>query len=126
MGDRRDTARDRRSFIIGTGAALLAIQCLPSLAHTSEGLPLGGAAGSLIIRSGSGFVPHTHDLLIPYAILRTPPSQGVKLVSTSSFLHTHEVALTQAQLIAVSRGGTVAVPGGSHTFVIALARAIRH
>lgn len=119
---------DRRTFIIGAGIALLAMQCLPATAQNSSSAPRAGeeGAGNLIIRSGLGFVPHTHDLLIPFAFLRTPPPRGVKLVSTTSFLHTHDVTLTQAQLVAVSRGETVTATGGSHSFVIVLARAMKY
>ena len=35
--------------------------------------------------------------------------------------HTHDVVLTQEQLILVNQGGTVTAKGGSHLFVIALA-----
>jgi hypothetical protein len=40
-----------------------------------------------------------------------------------SLFHTHDVVLSQEQLIAVNQGGTVTAFGGSHTFVIALGNA---
>jgi hypothetical protein len=40
-----------------------------------------------------------------------------------SLFHTHNVVLSQEQLIAVNHGGTVTALGGSHTFVIALGNA---
>jgi hypothetical protein len=43
-----------------------------------------------------------------------------------SLFHTHDVALSQEQLIAVSHGGTVTAFGGSHTFVIALGNAVHN
>ena len=104
----------------GAGVAILTVQCLPLLACASGDSPIDGnaAAENLIVHSGPGKVPHTHDLLIPYAVLNAPPPQGVKLESTRALFHTHDVVLTQEQLIVVSQGGTVSAIGGSHLFVI--------
>ena len=117
---------NRRGLIKGVGVALLTVQLLPSIAHASEGPPddSNDSAETLIIRSGPGFVPHTHDLWIPYAILRTPPPQGVTLISTKARDHTHEVVLSHDQLATVNGGGRVSAMGGSHTFVIAMALAV--
>jgi len=120
MSDGSEIGTDRRRLIKGAGVALLTAQCLPSISQAS-GHSRCAAAENLIIRSGPGFVPHTHDLLIPYAVLNAPPRQGVKLESTRALFHTHEVVLTQEQLIVVNRGGTVTASGGSHSFVIASA-----
>ena len=64
-------ALDRRTFIKGVGFAVLTVQCLPLIAHASGNSPSDGneAADNLIIQSSSGFVPHVHDLLVPYAVL---------------------------------------------------------
>jgi hypothetical protein len=117
---------DRRGLIKGVGVALLTVQLLPSIAYASEGPPddSNDFDENLIIRSGPGFVPHTHDLWIPYVILRTPPPQGVTLISTKARDHTHEVVLSHDQLATVNQGGTVSAKGGSHTFVIAMALAV--
>jgi hypothetical protein len=114
---------DRRRFIEGVGCAVLTAQLLPLIAHASGDSPSDGneAADNLIIHSGPGFIPHVHDLLIPYAVLDAPPLQGVKLESTRALFHTHELVLTQEQLIVVKQGGTVTEKGGSHLFVIVLA-----
>ena len=114
---------DRREFIKGVGVAVLTVQCLPLIACAPGNSPSGGneAADNLIIHSAPGFIPHAHDLLIPYAVLNAPPLKGVKLESTRALFHTHEFVLTQEQLIIVSQGGTVTERGGSHLFVIALA-----
>ena len=114
---------DRRKFIKGFGVAVLTVQFLPLIAHASGNSPSDGneAVDNLIIHSGPGFIPHAHDLLIPYAVLNAPPLQGVRLESTRALFHTHEFVLTQEQLIAVNQGGTVTQIGGSHLFVIALA-----
>jgi hypothetical protein len=75
MRDHSEIRTDRRGFIKGVGGAFLTVQSLSSMAHASGSSP---SAASLTIRSGSGFVPHTHDLLIPYAVLHAPPSRGVR------------------------------------------------
>jgi len=114
---------DRRRFIEGVGVAVLTVQLLPLIAHASEHSPSDGneAADNLIIHSGPGFIPHVHDLLIPRAVLDAPPLQGVTLETTKALFHTHDVVLTQEQLITVKQGGTVTAKGGSHLFVIELA-----
>jgi len=114
---------DRRQFVKGVGVAVLAAQCLPLIAYASENSRSddGDSADNLIIRSGPGLVSHVHDLLIPYAVLRMPPLQGVELETTRALLHRHRIALTRDQLITVDQGGTVTQKASSHIFVIALA-----
>lgn len=121
------TGHSRRGMVIAlaagvipaAGGALLAAQ------WTEDASARAGGGEGLAIRSGPGFVPHAHDLLITFALLRAPPGHGVVLTTTHAMFHTHDVALTQAQLRLVALGGTVTTTGGSHTFVIALARAMR-
>jgi hypothetical protein len=112
---------DRRTFIEGVGVAVLTVQFLPLIAHASGNSPSDGSevADNLIIHSGPGFIPHAHDLLIPWAVLTAPPLEGAKLESTRALFHTHEVVLTQEELVLVNQGGTVTKVGGSHLFVIA-------
>lgn len=125
MSDHSENGMDRRRFINGVGVAILTAQVLPWIAHASASPSDGNtAAENLIIHSGPGFVPHTHDLLVPYALLKAPPREGVKLESTMSLFHTHDVVLSHEQLIAVNHGETVTAIGGSHTFVIALGNAV--
>jgi len=126
MRNPHEIGTGRRGFIKKAGLVLLTVQLLPSIARAAEGSPGADAdpAHNLIIRSGQGFVPHTHDLWIPYAVLKAPPAEGVKLTSTMARGHTHEVALSHDELAAVNQGGTVSVKGGSHTFVIAIAQAV--
>ena len=106
--------KDRREFLKGVGIAVLTVQCLPLLAEVSD--------DNLIIESGPGLFRHVHDLLIPFAVLNAPPSQGIKLTSTEAMFHQHNIALTQKELITVKQGGTVTQKASSHLFVIALAR----
>lgn len=126
MSNAHKVGTDRRGFIKEVGVALLTAQLLPSIAQAAEESAGDSkdSAENLIIHSGPGFVPHTHDLLIPYAAIKAPPRQGLNLMSTKALGHTHEVVLSQEQLNAVNKGGTVAVMGGSHTFVIALTHPI--
>jgi hypothetical protein len=123
VGPEMNQGMDRRRFIEAVGVAVLTVQFLPLIAHASGKSPSDGneAADNLIIHSGPGFIPHTHDLLIPYAVLNAPPLQGVKLETTKALFHRHILVLTQEQLIIVNQGGTVTGKGGSHLFVIALA-----
>ena len=116
-------ALDRRKFMKGVGFAVLTVQCLPLIAHASGNSPSDSteAADHLIIHSSSGFVPHVHDLLIPYAVLKAPPLQGVELKTTQALFHAHKVRLTQKELITVNQGETVTQKASSHLFVIALA-----
>jgi len=106
--------KDRREFLKGVGLAVLTVQCLPLMAETS--------GDDLVIESGPGLFRHVHDLLIPYAVLNAPPPQGIKLTSTESMFHQHNIALTQKELVMVKQGGTVTQKASSHLFVIALAR----
>jgi hypothetical protein len=121
-------ASDRRTFLKGVGIAVLTVQCLPLTAHASENPPSDGkeAADNLIIQSGPGLLHHVHDLLIPYAVLKTPPLQGVELTTTQALFHQHNIMLTQKQLIIVNKGGTVTQKASSHLFVIALAKRQDH
>jgi hypothetical protein len=115
-------AWDRREFIKEIGVAIVTVQCLPLIAHAARNSPSDGeeTADDLIIHSGPGLMSHMHDLLIPYAVLNTPPPQGIELETTRALLHRHEIVLTQEQLILVNQGGTVTQKASSHVFVIAL------
>ena len=115
---------DRRKFVTGVGMAVLTVQCLPLMAHASKNAPTDGKerADDLIIHSGPGLFRHVHDLRIPYAVLNAPPPQGIKLTTTESLYHQHNIALTQNELVIVKQGGTVTQKASSHVFVIALAK----
>jgi hypothetical protein len=115
---------DRREFVRGVGMAVLTVQCLPLTAHASASPPTDGEerADDLIIQSGPGLFRHVHDLQIPYAVLNAPPPQGIKLTTTESLYHQHNLALTQNELAIVKQGGTVTQKASSHLFVIALAK----
>jgi hypothetical protein len=114
---------ERREFVKGIGFAVLTVQCLPLMAHASRNPPTDGKerADDLIVQSGPGLFRHVHDLRIPYAVLNAPPPQGIKLTTTESLYHQHNIALTQNELAIVKQGGTVTQKASSHLFVIALA-----
>jgi hypothetical protein len=102
---------------------VLAVQLLPMIAQAAANSPddSNDPAKDLVIHSGPGLLGHVHDLLVPYAVLRMPPAEGVELTSTKAFLHTHNIRLTQADLEAITDGGTVSKKSSSHIFLIALA-----
>ena len=118
-GDDEAIALDRRRFVQRVGIAVLTVQCLPLTAQAAGHPP---DDENLVIQSGPGAFGHVHDLLIPRAMLTTPPAQGVKLTSTTAFLHQHDITLTQKELTLVNQGGTVTRKASSHLFVIAWAR----
>jgi hypothetical protein len=115
-------ALDRRKFFKGVGIAVLTVQILPLITCASGNSPSGGSesADNLIVHSGPGFMSHVHDLLVPYAVLKAPPLQGVALRTSEAMLHTHNVGLTKEQLMIVNQGGTVTKKASSHLFVIKL------
>jgi hypothetical protein len=94
------------------------------IAHASADSSNDGedAADGLVVHSSSGFVPHVHDLLIPYTVLTAPPLQGVELKTTQALFHAHKVVLTREELSNVNQGGTVTKKASSHLFVIALGK----
>ena len=112
---------DRRTFLQGMGIAVLAAHSLTLIGCESGDPPIDDRK-NLILHSSPGKFDHVHDLLIPYALLETPPSEGVKLLTTKSVFHRHEIALTADELATVNRGGTVTQKASSHIFIIALKR----
>jgi len=121
--DNRDQAAalDRRRLVRDVGLAVLAVQVLPLVARAAAPCHGAKAPDNLIVHSTPGLLSHTHDLAIPSPVLSNPPRQGVSLTSTKALFHTHDIALTQNQLMAISHGGTVTVRRSSHLFVIAMA-----
>jgi len=116
-------AADRRQFVRGVGVAVLSVQMLPVIVRAAAKSPGDGTdpAKNLIIHSGPGLLGHVHDLLVPYAVLKTPPPEGVELTSTKAFLHTHNIKLSQEDLETITHRGTVTKKSSSHIFLIALA-----
>ena len=114
---------DRRRFLTGVGIAVLTVQSFPLMAHASGNSSIDQeTADNLIIHSGPGLISHVHDLLIPYAVFKAPPLQGIELKTTEALFHRHTVALTREQLVVVGRGGIVTKKASSHVFAIALAK----
>jgi hypothetical protein len=115
---------DRRQFLNQLGIAVLTVKCLSANALDSGDWHQAstGAPDDLLIHSSPGAFSHEHDLLIPMAVIKTPPRQGVQLISSKALLHRHPISLTQKELTTVSQGGTVVQKASSHVFVIALAK----
>lgn len=115
---------DRRTFIKGLGFAVLTVQSIALIGCAPGDPPLDEKMrdDNLVLQSSPGKFDHTHELVIPYALLRTPPGKGVKLLSSKAFFHQHEIVLTQEDLATVNQGGTVTRKASSHLFVIALAK----
>jgi len=113
----------RRRFLVLLGYAALSVQILPLTGDASAAQT--APADSLAVTSSRNsklgrWAYHSHILYVPLQLFRVPPQQGVTLSTTWAFLHFHDVALTQAQLVTIARGGTVRVSGGTHTFSIEL------
>jgi hypothetical protein len=115
----------RRQFLKLLGYTALSVQILPLTggALAVETAPADSLAVTSSRNSKLGrWAYHSHTLYVPLQLFRAPPQQGVTLSTTWTFFHSHEVALTQAQLVTVARGGTVQVKDsfGAHTFSIEL------
>ena len=114
----------RRRFLELAGYTVLAVQILPWIgACAVEKAPMDSLAVTSSRNSKLGqWVAHTHFLYVPLRLFSAPPAEGVTLSTTSTYLHSHQVALTRDQLTAVARGGTVQVGdlSGAHTYTIAL------
>src|SRR5262245_13316599 len=93
-------AMERRRFLKGLGLAVLTVQSFPLIADAAGMSLLDEQSPSdLVIHSGPGLISHVHNLVIPYAFLKSPPPKGVELLTTQALLHRHAVALTREQLI---------------------------
>ena len=115
----------RRRFLKLLGYSALSVQILPLAGCTSalEAPPADSLAVTSSRNSKVGrWADHSHLLYVPRRLFSAPPREGVTLSTTRTFLHTHQVALTQTQLVSVARGGTVRVKdsGGTHAFSIEL------
>ena len=115
----------RRRFLELLGYAALSVQIVPLTGDASAAQT--APADSLAVTSSRNsklgrWAYHSHILYVPLQLFRAPPQQGVTLSTTWTFLHFHRVALTQAQLVTVARGGTVQVKDSieAHTFSIEL------
>lgn len=115
---------DRRRFVKRVGMAVLTVHCLPLSGCSADqsSAEIADVVESLKVLSTPGKFGHVHDLVIPLALLSTPPAQGVALTTSKAFLHQHHVTLTQDELTRVHGGGTVTQKASSHRFVIALAK----
>src|SRR5262245_19566699 len=116
-------ASRRRQFLKLLGYTTVMVQILPLTAGCSgeETAPADSLAVISSRNSNVGrWAYHSHVLYVPLRLFRAPPREGVTLSTTWAFLHFHQVALTQDQLVTVAGGGAVRVEAGAHTFSIQL------
>ena len=117
---------DRRKFLIGLGIALIAGPAAISLkgcGGSSSSDNTAAPANSFSVTSNPDNTGHTHNVVILFADLTTPPSGGKTYTSTISGGHVHQITLTQQQLTDINNGGTDSVTstidgGHSHEWTI--------
>lgn len=100
----------RRQFLELLGYTALAVQLLPmaGCAMADETAPADSLAVTSSRTSKLGeWVAHTHFLYVPLKLFTAPPPEGVVLSTTRTYLHSHQVVLSEEQLATVGRGGTV-------------------
>lgn len=79
--------------------------------------------GANIVYTSSQTNAHSHSFNVPATALASPPPAGISGATTSAQLHQHQVAFTQAQLMAANSGQVVKVEttnvaGHTHTFTL--------
>jgi hypothetical protein len=115
-------ARDRRKLVKGAGFLVLSVLSRPLLGGGPMHAPTDQALGDdLVLQSGPGLFAHVHELRIPARALKSPPLDGIELVTSEALLHRHTLALTHEELRLVSGGGVVTKQASSHVFAIARA-----
>jgi hypothetical protein len=77
----------------------------------------GAAASSTVSDS------HVHTVCVPLSNLSAPPPEGVRLATSTTLDHRHDVTLTVADLVTVAAGGTATVVttvvnGHTHGFTV--------
>src|SRR5512134_1391211 len=95
---------NRREFIMGSGAALVAA----SAALTLEACGGDGAAApadGFDVASNPDATAHSHGIRVLNADLAAPPAGGV--IYASNGAHTHTITLSQQQLIDIGNGSPV-------------------
>lgn len=119
----------RRQFLERLGCAALSIRILTLTdgASAVEAAPPDCLAVTSSLDSKLGhWAGHTHLLYVPLQSFRAPPPEGVTLSTTRTYFHSHEVVLTQAQLVDIARGSAVRVSdtAGAHTYSIELSERV--
>ncbi len=123
----------RRNFLLQLGGVALAAQAFPLRKAQAN-----SSAEALTVRSGeSRLVPQTHHyhfLSVPAEVIINPPAEGFVVSSSLDqepnhpWLHTHfhKIRLTQAQLLTIKQGGSIAAEDsvGDHQWVISIANQI--
>src|SRR5512144_3220808 len=101
---------NRREFVIGAGAALVAASAalsLESCGGGGDGASPSPSAPGFDVTSNPDNTGHNHSVRILNADLSAPPAGGVIYPSTGSHIHT--ITLSQQQLIDIANGSAVTV-----------------
>jgi len=118
---------ERREFLIGLGAAILAPAALAAISGCSSSSSSPSPADSFNITSstgnGPGGYPHSHIVAVLLADLANPPEAGVTYLTSSAEGHSHQVTLSKSDLADIQEGktrseSTTVVSGHQHTFAI--------
>ena len=115
---------ERREFLIGLGAALVAPPAMAALA----GCGSSNSATSFDVVS-SVVNGHTHSITVLDADVANPPAVGVVYTTTFAGGHVHTVPVSRTELLAIQAAQSVnetSSLGGQvpheHTFAIAMPR----
>jgi len=108
---------DRREVIVKLGGLLLVLPAARVL--VACGGSDGGTQGLTFISSND--LGHTHTVGLQVSDLTAPPAAGVNKATSFNTNHSHQVALTSAELDSIQAGNTVTKTtsnddGHSHTF----------
>lgn len=107
---------DRREVILKFGGLLLVLPAARVL------MACGGSDGTQALTFiSSNDLGHTHTVALQMTDLTAPPPAGVNETTSFNTNHTHQVALTAAELDSIQAGTTVTKTtstddGHSHTF----------
>ncbi len=122
---------NRRQFLSSATVLGTAVLLITPKAKAVSGCGAADAANANLIRGesliassvGCLLFSHTHELEIPLLLLKNPPATGVTLRTNRIYAHSHNVTLTQKNLIDVAAGQTVVVTDSlnlEHQFTIQL------
>jgi hypothetical protein len=100
-------------------AGIFLVRCGSSDASTPSGAPVSD--GTQTTYTSSNASGHTHTFVIQNVVFTTAPAQGVNGATSTTSGHSHDVAVTMAELQAVGAGQTVevtttSVGGHAHVF----------
>lgn len=124
---------NRRQFLSNAAVMGTAVLLVTPGAQAISGCGANEPAQANLIRGQSLVAPsvgcllftHHHELEVPLQLLKNPPVDGVTLRTTRVFAHSHNVILTQKNLLDIAAGQAVVVMDSlnlEHQFTIQLPR----